>query len=68
VLRGEPEASSLLTSAVERAANVLVIRLVDVESETSLEYAALHQLLIPFQPRLTHLPEPQRDAFLVFSA
>jgi DNA-binding CsgD family transcriptional regulator len=64
VLRGEPGVgkSALLGFAVECAANLQVIRMVAVESERSLGFAAVHQLLLPLLPAVEHLPEPQRRA------
>lgn len=64
VLRGEPGVgkSALLGFAVERAANLQVIRMVAVESERSLGFAAVHQLLLPLLPAVEQLPEPQRRA------
>lgn len=37
-------------------------RVVAIESEMELGFAALHQLLIPFLGRMDRLPTPQRDA------
>ena len=64
LLRGEPGIgkTSLLDYAVERAADLRVARVIGVESETALRFAALHQLLIPFLPYLDRLPGPQRHA------
>ena len=64
VLRGEPGVgkSALLDYAVERAADLQVVRTVAVESEKSLGFAAVHQLLLPFLPAVDRLPEPQRRA------
>ena len=54
VLRGEPGVgkSALLDYAVERAADLQIVRTVAVESEKTLGFAAVHQLLLP----LLHLP------------
>jgi AAA ATPase domain len=64
VLRGAPGTgkTSLLEYAVERAADMRVARVAGVESEMALGFAALHQLLVPFLPRLDRLPGPQRTA------
>ena len=64
VLRGEPGVgkSALLDYAVERAADLQVVRMVAVESEKSLGFAAVHQLLVPFLHHVDRLPEPQRRA------
>ena len=60
VLRGE--SPTLLEYAVGRAKGMCVARLAGIESEAALDFAALHQLLVPFLPDLGRLPEPQRDA------
>ena len=64
VLRGEAGVgkSALLGHAVEHAADMQVVRMVAVESERALGFAAVHQLLVPFLPALDRLPEPQRRA------
>lgn len=64
VLRGEPGVgkSALLGFAVESAVDLQVIRIVAVESERSLGFAAVHQLLHPLLPAAEKLPEPQRRA------
>jgi hypothetical protein len=64
VLRGEAGIgkTALLNATVESAQDLSVIRLAGIESEMQLGYAALHRLLLPYLPRLEHLPEPQRDA------
>ena len=64
VLRGEPGIgkSALLDYAVERAADLQVVRTVAVESEKTLGFAALHQLLVPLLDGMDRLPEPQRQA------
>ena len=64
VLRGEPGIgkSALLDYAVERAADLQVLRTVAVESENTLGFAAVHQLLVPLLPAVDGLPEPQREA------
>jgi DNA-binding CsgD family transcriptional regulator len=64
VLRGELGVgkSALLGHAVELAADMQAVRMVAVESEKALGFAAVHQLLVPFLPALDRLPEPQRRA------
>ncbi len=64
VLRGEPGIgkSALLDYAVERAADLQIVRTVAVESENTLGFAAVHQLLVPLLPAMDRLPEPQRQA------
>ena len=64
VLRGEPGIGKtmLLDYAVNRASGMQVARVTAVESEMELGFAAVHQLLIPFLPALSHLPAPQREA------
>ena len=54
--------SALLGYAVERAADLQLVRTVAVESEKALGFAAVHQLLVPFLPAVDRLPEPQRRA------
>jgi hypothetical protein len=67
VLRGEPGVgkSALLGYAVSLADDMRVARLVAVESECHLGFAAVHRLLMPFLPALDRLPEPQRRALSV---
>jgi DNA-binding CsgD family transcriptional regulator len=64
VLRGEPGIgkTALLDYAVSRASGMQVARVVAIESEMELSFAALYQLLVPFLARLDRLPGPQRDA------
>jgi DNA-binding CsgD family transcriptional regulator len=66
VIRGEPGIgkTALLeyVAAAAAAAGFEVVRQTGIESEMELGFAALHQLLVPFQPGLGYLPEPQRDA------
>jgi predicted ATPase len=64
VLRGEPGIgkTALLDAAVSSAGHLQVIRVLGIESEIELGFAALHQLLIPVLPRLERLPAPQRAA------
>ncbi|WP_238008546.1 LuxR C-terminal-related transcriptional regulator [Dactylosporangium sp. AC04546] len=52
----------LLEYAAGAAADLQVARVVGVEPEARLAYAALHRLLRPYLDRITRLPGPQRDA------
>jgi DNA-binding NarL/FixJ family response regulator len=67
LLRGEPGIgkSALLSDARERANDMRVLHATCVESESSLAYAVLHQLLLPVQGNLGGLPTPQRQALAV---
>ena len=64
VLQGEPGTgkTALLDYAVESGKDFEIVRLLGIESEAELGFAALHQLLLPFLAGLTSLPAPQRDA------
>src|SRR5215467_13790196 len=64
VLQGEPGIgkTALLNYAIESARGLHLVRLVGIESEAELGFAALHQLLLPFLGRLDLLPGPQRHA------
>jgi DNA-binding CsgD family transcriptional regulator len=67
VLRGEPGVgkTALLGFAVAHAEDMQVVRMVAVESENHLGFAAVHRLLMPFLPALDRLSEPQRRALSV---
>jgi hypothetical protein len=67
VLRGGPGVgkSTLLQYAVEAAPDLRVCGIAGVESEISMEFAGLHQLLVPCLPQLDDLPAPQRGALRV---
>ena len=60
VLQGEPGVgkTTLLNYAMESARDFDVVRVVGIESEAELGFAALHQLLLPFLGRLNVLPVP----------
>ena len=64
VVRGEPDVgkTALLNYAAEHATGLQVLRGTGVESEVSLPFAALHQLLYPVRDRLAALPAPQAAA------
>ncbi|WP_127505783.1 helix-turn-helix transcriptional regulator [Actinoplanes solisilvae] len=64
VVRGEPGIgkTTLLDHLAERAKGCQVVRIVGIQSEIELAYAALHQLCDPLMDRLGDLPEPQREA------
>jgi len=64
VVQGEPGTgkTTLLDYAVACGGDFDVVRLLGIESETELGFAALHQLLLPFLDGLDALPGPQRDA------
>jgi DNA-binding CsgD family transcriptional regulator len=64
VVRGEAGIgkTALLDYAVDSASDYRVIRVVGVESETELAFAALHQLCLPLLDQLDRLPSPQRNA------
>ena len=67
VLRGEAGIgkTALLDYAVESAAGMRVARVVGVESEMELAFAAVHQLLAPALDRMNDLPTPQANALAV---
>ncbi|MEV6349794.1 AAA family ATPase [Actinoplanes sp. NPDC051851] len=64
VLSGEPGTGK--TSLLDRVAtghpDIRVVRIVGVESETVLGFAALHRLVRPWLTGIDALPDPQRDA------
>lgn len=64
VVRGEPGIgkTAVVHHALEAAGDVRVLRVVGVQSERELPFAALHQLCAPVLDRLDTLPAPQRDA------
>jgi DNA-binding CsgD family transcriptional regulator len=64
VVRGEAGVgkTALLEYAVESASDVRVLRVLGVQSEMEVAFAALHQLCAPILDRLPRLPGPQRDA------
>jgi DNA-binding CsgD family transcriptional regulator len=64
VVRGDAGVgkSALLDHLASSTRNVRVLRAVGVESEMELAFATLHQLCMPLLDRLSHLPDPQREA------
>ncbi len=64
VLRGEAGTgkSALLDYAVESAGDLGVVRIVGIESEAELGFAALHQILVPYLGDLESLPGPLQQA------
>src|SRR6266851_3409201 len=66
VLRGEPGIgkTALLDYATESASDFRLARALGFESEMEFSFAGLHQLVVPFLPRLHELPGPQRDALV----
>jgi DNA-binding CsgD family transcriptional regulator len=67
VLRGGPGVgkTTLLRYAVAAAPDMRVTSVAGVESEISMVFAGLHQLLLPFLPLLEELPPPQQGALRV---
>jgi DNA-binding CsgD family transcriptional regulator len=67
VLRGGPGVgkTTLLRYAIDAAPDLQVSSIAGVESEISMEYGGLHQMLLPFLPLLDELPAPQRGALRV---
>ncbi|TQM43654.1 helix-turn-helix transcriptional regulator [Pseudonocardia cypriaca] len=64
VVRGDAGVgkSALLDHVASSTTNVRVLRAAGVESEMELAFATLHQLCMPLLDRLSHLPDPQREA------
>jgi AAA ATPase domain len=67
VVEGEPGVgkTALLEDAVQRASQLSVLRVVGVQSELALPYAALHQLCARMIGRRDRLPAPQAEAIAV---
>ncbi len=64
LLRGEAGIgkTALLEHAAEAAQHMRIVQVTAVQSEMELDFAALHQLLVPFLGSLKRLPRPQREA------
>ena len=64
VIRGEAGIgkTALLRYAAEQASGFRVARIVGVEAEMELPFAATHQLCAPMFAQLDALPRPQRTA------
>jgi hypothetical protein len=54
--------TALLDYVIESATDFRLARASGIESELELSYAGIHQLLIPFLPRIDQLPPRQRQA------
>jgi DNA-binding CsgD family transcriptional regulator len=67
VIRGCPGAgkTALLGYAADSALGMQVCGVTGIQTELGLEFASLHQLLVPFLPRIGELPGPQRQALQV---
>jgi DNA-binding CsgD family transcriptional regulator len=67
VLRGGPGVgkTTLLRYAIDAARDLRISHIACVESEISMEFSGLHQLLLPFLPLLDELPPPQQGALRV---
>ncbi len=67
VIRGSPGVgkTALLGYAAEAASDMRICSVIGIETEISLDFAALHQVLIPFLSGTEDLPEPQRHAIRV---
>jgi DNA-binding CsgD family transcriptional regulator len=67
VIRGGPGVgkTALLGYAADAAPDMGICGVVGIETEISLEFAALHQLLIAFMRGIEDLPGPQRQAMRV---
>lgn len=67
LIRGEAGIgkTALLEHLISTASDFRVIKALGIESEMSLGFAGLHQLIVPFLPKVDRLPVPQRDALAV---
>jgi tetratricopeptide (TPR) repeat protein len=54
--------TTLLDYAIRSAADMNVVRIAGVHSESEFGFGALHRLLVPFMDRTRALPERQREA------
>ena len=64
VLRGEAGVgkTALLDHVADRAAGIEVTRLAGLESESHLDFAAIHRLLVPYLDHIADLPPTQAQA------
>lgn len=64
LIRGEPGIgkTAFLEHTAQEAPGMRVAQVTAAQSEQELDFAALHQLLVPFLGGLDRLPEPQREA------
>ncbi|HLH83450.1 MAG TPA: LuxR family transcriptional regulator [Trebonia sp.] len=64
VLRGEPGIgkTALLQHVTRAAGGMRVVQVTAARAEKEFDFAALHQLLVPFLGSLGRLPGPQREA------
>jgi DNA-binding CsgD family transcriptional regulator len=67
VIRGCPGAgkTALLGYAADSAMDMQLCSITGIQTEIGLEFASLHQLLVPYLPRIGELPGPQRQALQV---
>ena len=67
VIKGCPGAgkTALLGYAADSALDMRVCGTTGIQTEIGLEFASLHQLLVPYLPRIGELPGPQRQALQV---
>ncbi len=67
VIRGCPGAgkTALLGYAADSARDMQVCGVTGIQTEIGLEFASLHQLLVPYLPGIGELPGPQRQALEV---
>ncbi|MET7752792.1 AAA family ATPase [Micromonospora sp. NPDC005367] len=67
VLRGEAGIgkTALLDYVAARASGCRIVRVIAVEAEQELAFAALHQICAPMLDRLDRLPDPQRRALSI---
>lgn len=64
VLLGEPGVGKTRLLEHLSVSPVRVFRLVGIESEFSIDFAALHRLLLPFREHFADVPPPQHNALL----
>lgn len=64
VFLGEPGVGKTRLLEYAASSGVTVIKLVGIESEFSIGFAALHRLLLPFRDRFAGVPVPQGNALL----